>query len=84
MVPTSFVEKSENDQIFISLADAAISKFIVGHKDYMLLNEGGHIILYDPHLTADNVSSAVHLEFDFFDGSSIFLIGLSNLGHNSL
>ena len=84
VVPTSFVEKSENDQIFISLADAAISKFIVGHKDYMLLNEGGHIILYDPHLTADNVSSAVHLELDFFDGSSIFLIGLSNLGHNSL
>ena len=83
-VPASFVEKSETDQIFIAAADAAISEFVVGHKDYVLLNESGHIIFYDPHLSADNVSSAVHLEFDFYDGSSIFLIGLSNLGHSSL
>ena len=81
---TSFVEESENDQSFIAAVDVAISEFIADHKDYMMINKSGHIILYDPDLTADNVFTAVHFEFDFFDGSSIFLIGLSHPGHSAM
>lgn len=57
-------------------AEAAIQQFTSAHPDFQIIYSGEEIILYDPHLTPANLSSATEKTFSFPDGSSVFLIGL--------
>ena len=59
-----------------SEVDQAIHNFVVIHPDFLLFTVNHEVILFDSHLTGGNISSAVHQEFSYVDGSTIFLIGL--------
>lgn len=59
-----------------SEVDQAIQQFVGSHPDFLLFTVKNEVILFDSHLTAGNMSSAVHQEFSYVDGSTIFLIGL--------
>jgi hypothetical protein len=65
-------------------ADTAIRQFTSSHPDFQLVKSGNEVIFYDPHLTANNVSTATEQAFSFPDGSNIVLIGLPATAHSAV
>lgn len=68
----------------MSAADIVIREFIAEHSDYQMMTLKNEVILYDPHLSASNISTAVEETLSFSDGSSVFLIGLPAQTHSVL
>jgi hypothetical protein len=65
----------------VTAADAAIEKFVLATADFQVIDLAKEIIIYDPHLTSNNLPTAFQETFTFHDGSIVILIGLP--AHNA-
>jgi len=64
------------DTTTLNTAETAIQQFLATYPDFKIIDYQKEIIIYDPHLTPTNLTTAVQETFAFHDGSSVILIGL--------
>jgi hypothetical protein len=69
---------------YMLAADTAIRHFTSSHPDFQLVKSGNEVVIYDSHLTQNNVSTATEQAFSFPDGSTIVLIGLPATAHSAV
>ena len=62
--------------VIVNTVEAAILQFMASTPDFKIIDYQKEVIIYDPHLTFANLTTAVQETFAFHDGSSVVLIGL--------